>query len=108
MDVKIRNNLSQSHYFTVYLKPVIASVQIKPHSNICQNIATGDFKGCLLHALHICLKNYSTQDIVFLTKFLAKKHLESLTSVKEKVNIETIKNDKIVKMSWVPKLGLGS
>ena len=27
------------------------------------------------------------------------------TSVKEKVNIETITNDPIVKLPWVPKLG---
>ena len=31
--------------------------------------------------------------------------MNNITSVKEKVNIETIKNDKIVKLSWVPKLG---
>ena len=31
--------------------------------------------------------------------------MNSITSNKEKVNIETIKNDKIVKLPWVPKLG---
>ena len=55
LDVTIRNNLNQTDYSTAYLKPVIANVQIKPHSNICRNIAMGDFKGFLLHALHICL-----------------------------------------------------
>ena len=30
--------------------------------------------------------------------------MNSITSVKEKENIDTIKNDKIVKLSWVPKL----
>ena len=99
MDVTIRNNLNQYDDFTVCLKP---------HSNICRNIAMGDFKGFLLHALHICLENYLAQDIEFLTKFLTKKHLENLTSVKEKVNIETIQNDQIVKLPWVPKPGLGS
>ena len=31
--------------------------------------------------------------------------MNSITSEKGKVNIETIKNDKIVKLPWVPKLG---
>ena len=31
--------------------------------------------------------------------------MNSITSVKEKENIDTIKNDKIVKLSWVLKLG---
>ena len=31
--------------------------------------------------------------------------MNNITSVKEKVNIETIKNDRIVKLPWVPKLG---
>ena len=31
--------------------------------------------------------------------------MNNITSVKEKVNIETIKNSKIVKLPWVPKLG---
>ena len=31
--------------------------------------------------------------------------MSNITSKKEKVNIETINNDKIVKLPWVPKLG---
>ena len=31
--------------------------------------------------------------------------MNKITSKKEKVNIETIKNDKIVKLPWVLKLG---
>ena len=31
--------------------------------------------------------------------------MSNITSVKGKVNIETIKNDEIVKLPWVPKLG---
>ena len=30
--------------------------------------------------------------------------MNNITSKKERVNIETIKNDKIVKLPWVPKL----
>ena len=30
--------------------------------------------------------------------------MNNITSKKEKVNIGTIKNDKIVKLPWVPKL----
>ena len=31
--------------------------------------------------------------------------MNNITQKKEKVNIETIKNDEIVKLPWVPKLG---
>ena len=31
--------------------------------------------------------------------------MNNITSVKEKVNIETIKNGRIVKLPWVPTLG---
>ena len=31
--------------------------------------------------------------------------MNNITSKKEKVNIETIENDKIGKLPWVPKLG---
>ena len=31
--------------------------------------------------------------------------MNNITSKREKVNIETIKNDKIVKLLWVPKPG---
>ena len=31
--------------------------------------------------------------------------MNNITSLKEKENIDTIKNDKIVKLPWVPKLG---
>ena len=34
LDVTIKNNLNQSYDFTVYSKPTITNVQIKPHSNI--------------------------------------------------------------------------
>ena len=37
---------------------------------------------------------------------VTKKYLNNITSKKEKVNTETIKNDKIVKLPWVPILGL--
>ena len=36
---------------------------------------------------------------------VAKEYMNNITSVKEKVNIETIKNSNIVKLPWVPKLG---
>ena len=36
---------------------------------------------------------------------VTKKYMNNITSKKEKVNIETIKNDKIVKLPRVPKLG---
>ena len=34
-----------------------------------------------------------------------KEYMNNITSIKEKVNIETIKNDKVVKLSWLLKLG---
>ena len=36
---------------------------------------------------------------------VTKKYMNNITSVKEKENIDTIKNDKIVKLAQVPKLG---
>ena len=36
---------------------------------------------------------------------VTKEYMSNITSVKEKVNIEPIKNGKIVKLPWVPKLG---
>ena len=96
----------------------ITNVQIKPHFNICPNMAMGIFKGFLSRALHICSENYLAQEIDFLINVFAenghsitvlekvtKKYMNNITSKKEKVNIETIKNDKIVKLPWVPKLG---
>ena len=34
--------------------------------------------------------------------------MNNITSVKEKENIDTIKNDKAVKLPWVPKFGKSS
>ena len=62
-DVTIMNNLNQSYDFAVYCKPAITKVQIKPHSNICPNIAMGVFKGFLSRGLHICSENYLAQEI---------------------------------------------
>ena len=114
MDVAIKNNLNQSYDFAVYHKPAITNVQIKPHSNICPSITMEVFKGFLSRALHICSENYLAQEIsVFaengysftILEKVTKKYTNNITSKQEKVNIETIKNDKIVKLPWVPKIG---
>ena len=63
LDVTLKNNLNESNDFAVYRKPAITNVQIKPHSNICPNIAMGVFNGFLSRALHICSKNYLAQEI---------------------------------------------
>ena len=78
----------------------------------------GVFKGFLSRALHICSESYLAQEIEFLINVfaenghgivvlekVAKEYMNNVTSVKEKVNIETIKNSKIVKLPWLPKLG---
>ena len=78
----------------------------------------GVFKGFLSRALHICSENYLAQETEFLIKVFAKnghsitvlekitkEYMNNITSLKEKVNVETIKNNKIVKLPWVPKLG---
>ena len=78
----------------------------------------GVFNGFLSRALHICSENYLAQKIDQLINVFAenghsttvlekvtKKYMNNITSNKEKVNIETIKNDKIVKLPWVPNLG---
>ena len=118
LGVTIKNNLNQSYDFAVYRKPAITNVQIKPHSNICPNIAMGVFKGFLSRALHICSENYLAQEIDFLINVFAenghsitvlekvtKKYMNNITFEKEKVKIETINNDKIVKLPWLLKLG---
>ena len=78
----------------------------------------GVFKGFLSHTLHICSEKYLAEEIDFLINVFAenghsdtvlekvtKKYMNNITCKKEKVNIETIKNDKIAKLPWVPKLG---
>ena len=62
MDVTIKNNLNQSYDFALYRKPAITNVQIKPHSNICPNIAMGVFKGFLFQLFR---KLFSTRDRFF-------------------------------------------
>ena len=63
LDVTIKNNSNQSYNFTVYCKPAITKVEIKPHNNICPNIAMGVFKRFLSRVLHICPENYLAQKI---------------------------------------------
>ena len=74
----------------------------------------GSIKWFLLRALRICLEKYLAQEIKSLTNAFAEnghsitvleKDMNSTTSVKEKGSIDTTKNDKIVKLPWVPKLG---
>ena len=80
---------------------------MKLHSDIYPQIATGLFKRLLSRALHICSENYLAQEIEFFINVFAenghsitvlekvtKEYMNSITSVKEKVNIEKIKNDK--------------
>ena len=118
LEVTIKNNSNQSYHFVVYHKRAITNAQIKPQSNICPNTAMGVFKVFLSCALHICSENYLAQEIDLLINVFAenghsttvlekvtKKYMNNITSNKEKVNIETIKNDKIVKLPWVPNLG---
>ena len=42
--------------------------------------------------------NYSFEGVT-------KEYINKIISAKEKGNVDTIKNDKIVKLPWVPKLG---
>ena len=118
LGVRTKSNLNQFYDFAVYRKRVITNVQIKPHSNICSNIVMGVFKGFLSRARHICSENYLAEETEFLIKVfeqnghsiivlgkVTKKYMNNITSKKEKVNIETIKNDKILKLPWVPKRG---
>ena len=114
----MKNNLNQSYDFAVCHNPAITNVQIKPHSNICTSIAMGVFKGFLSRALHICSENHLPQEIDFLINVfvenghsitvlekVSEKYMKNIIFKKEEVNIEIIKNDKIVKLPWVRKLG---
>ena len=118
LDVTVRNNLNHSYDFAVYRKLAITNVQIKPHSNICPDMAMGVFKGFLSRALHICSENYLAQEIQFLRNVfvenghsitvlekVTKEYMNNITPVNEKLNVETIKHGEIVKLPWVPKLG---
>ena len=71
----------------------------------------GVFKGLLLRALYIFSESYLALEIEFLINVFAenghsitvlekvvKEYMNNITSVKEKVNIEIIKNSKIVKL----------
>ena len=75
-------------------------------------------KEFLSRALHICSEKYIAREIKFLINIfeenghsvtvlekVTKEYMNNSTSVKEKENIDIIKNDKIVKLPWVPKLG---
>ena len=64
----------------------------------------GVFKWFLSRALHICSDNYLPQEIEFLIN-VTKEYMNNITSMKEQVNIEAIKNYEIVKLPWVPQLG---
>ena len=79
-------------------------------------MAIGKFRGFLSCALDIYSENYLAQEIEFLINVFAenghsitvledvtKEYMNNITSVKEKLNIETIKNGTIVKLPWVPK-----
>ena len=111
LDVTKKTNLNQSYDFAVYHKPTFTNIQIKPHSNICPNKDMGVFKGFLLRALYIFSESYLAQEIEFLINVFAenghsitvlekvvKEYMNNITSVKEKVNIEIIKNSKIAKL----------
>ena len=117
LDVTI-NNLNKFYDFAEYRKPAITNVQMKPHSNICSNIAMGVFKGFFSRPLHICSENYLPQEKDFLIKVFAenghfhritdlkkftKKYINNITSKKE-INTGKIKNDEMVKLPWAPKL----
>ena len=71
----------------------------------------GVFKGFLSRALYICSENYLAKETDFLINVFAenghsitilekvtKKYMNNITSTKGKVNIETIKNGKTVKL----------
>ena len=87
LDVTIKNNLNQSYDFAVYRKPAITNVQIKPHSNICPNIAMGVFKGFLSRALHICSENYLALEIEYLINLFVENGHSSTVLEKVTKNI---------------------
>ena len=72
LDATVRNNSNHFYDFAVYCKPAITNVQIKPHSNICPNIAMGVLKGLLSQILHICSEKYLAQEIKFLINVFAE------------------------------------
>ena len=70
LEATIKNNLNQSYDFVVYRKLAIANVQIKPHSNIYENIAMGVFKGFFITCTtDLFRKLFSTRDRIFNKRF---------------------------------------
>ena len=108
LDIIINNNLNQSDDFAVYRKPAITNVQIKAHSNICPSIAMEVFKRVFFTSTsHLFRKLFSARDFLInvfaenghsitVLEKVTKKYMNNPTSKKEKLNTETIKNDKIV------------
>ena len=65
--------------------------------------------------MRICSEKYLAQEIktlfaenwrsITILEKVTKECRNNITSVKEKENVDTVKNGKIVKLPWVPKLG---
>ena len=81
--------------YTIYRKPAITMVQIKPHSKICSNITMGVFKEFLSCALHICSEKKLDQEITFLLNIFAENGHS--TTVLEKVTEEYVNNSTTTK-----------
>ena len=72
----------------LFLIHLSINVQIKPHSNICPNIAKGVFKGFLSRALHISSVSYLAQQIEFLINaFVENGHSIKVLEKKSPKNI---------------------
>ena len=80
----------------------------------------GVYKVFLSRALHICSEKYLAQEIKFLINVfvengysstvlekVTKEYMNNMTLAKEKkyIDIDAIKNNKTVKLPWVPKRG---
>ena len=87
-DVRIRNSLNHSYDLAVYRKPTITNVQIKYSAQEIKFL------------IYIFPKNGHSIKVLEVTK----EYMNNIASIKE--GKDTIKINKIVKLLWVPKLGL--
>ena len=87
-DVTIRNSLNHSYDLAVYRKPTITNVQIKYSAQEIKFL--------------ICIFPKNGHSIKVLE--VTKEYMNNIASIKE--GKDTIKINKIVKLLWVPKLGL--
>ena len=114
------NNLerfkNRSYGFAAHCKLALTNARIKQHSNICPNIAmtvqkvfisctTNLFRNIFCSGNKIFNKRFCRKWTLYYSFTKSHKITYERYSCKRKRKFDTIKNDKMVKVTWVPNLG---